>query len=381
MHINFTATAAFGLESMVALELKALGYENVRVQDGKVSFTAEMEAIPRCNLWLRCADRLLIEVGEFTAATFDELFEKTRSLPWEKWLPENAQFPVTAKSLKSKLFSVSDCQAIAKKAIVESMKRKYHRSWFPEDGSRYRIQLALLSDRATISIDTSGPGLHKRGYRTLSAPAPLKETLAAAMVLLSRWKADRAFIDPFCGSGTLPIEAGMIGLNMAPGLNRDFAAQTWPNINKMLWQRAREQARDAIVRNKKLGITGIDIDKSALQLARYHSRQAGLEGRLSFHEGDVSQLRSKYQYGYLICNPPYGERLSEKSEVEHLYAQMAAAFARLDTWSFYVLTSHPGLEKIMNRKASKRRKLYNGRIQCTYYQFFGPKPSNLQGPF
>lgn len=381
MGINFVATTAFGLESLVALELKALGYDNAKVQDGKISFTAGVDAIPRCNLWLRCADRLLIEVGQFRAATFDELFEQTRALPWEDWLPENANFPVTAKSLKSKLFSVSDCQAITKKAIVESMKRKYHRSWFPEDGVRYRVQVSLLSDHAVLTIDTSGAGLHKRGYRTLSAPAPLKETLAAALVLLSRWKPDRAFVDPFCGSGTLPIEAGMIGLNIAPGYKRDFVSQDWPGLDKKLWARAREESRDVVCREQKLGVTGFDIDKSSLQLARYHARLAGLEGKISFRESDVARLNSRYQYGYLVCNPPYGERLSAKSEVHDLYIKMAAAFARLDTWSFYVLTSHPGLEKIMKRKASKRRKLYNGRIQCTYYQFFGPKPAQLQGPF
>lgn len=379
--VNLIATSAFGLEAVVANELKKLGYENLRTENGRVSFSASPEAIPRCNLWLRAADRLLLQVGEYEARTFEELFQQTKSLPWSDWIPETGEFPVEGKSVQSQLFSVSDCQAIVKKAIVEKMKLKYPVKWFKESGPRYRVEVALLNNRATLTIDTSGAGLHKRGYRKLAVEAPLKETLAAAMIMLSRWRADRAFIDPFCGSGTIPIEAGLIGRNIAPGLNRQFDAEKWPQLPAGVWQQAREEARDSILTNQPLGIMGFDIDDQALELARYHARQAGLGNLLSFQRQSVSELRSSYRYGFLITNPPYGERLSEKAEVESLYRQMGSVFKNLDTWSFYVLTSHPGLEKFLGRKADKRRKLYNGRIQCTYYQFYGPKPDKLQGPF
>lgn len=381
-HLELIATSAFGLESVVANELKKLGYENLFVENGKVTFRADPDAIARCNLWLRSADRLLIKIGEFKAVTFTELFEQTRALPWVDWLPENAEFPVEGKSIKSQLFSVSDCQAIVKKAIVEKMKEKYHRKWFDETGPRYKIEVALLSDIATLTIDTSGAGLHKRGYRKLSAEAPLKETLAAAMISLSRWKPDRAFIDPFCGSGTIPIEAALIGRNIAPGLGRDFAAEKWKNLDRNIWDKARIEAKDLIDNKQPLGIMGFDINSEVLELARYHAEKAGLKNLITFQRQAVKDLRSRYSYGYLICNPPYGERLSELKEVEKLYREMGEVFLnRLDTWSFYILTSHQHFEKVFGRKAAKRRKLYNGRIQCTFYQYFGPRPENLRGPF
>ena len=379
--VNLIATSAFGLEAVVANELKNLGYENLRTENGRVSFSAGLEAIPRCNLWLRTADRLLLQVGEFDARTFEELFEQTKGLPWADWITDTAKFPVEGKSVQSQLFSVSDCQAIVKKAIVEKLKQTYAIKWFKETGPRYRVEVALLKNRVTLTIDTSGAGLHKRGYRKLAGEAPLKETLAATMIMLSRWRADRAFIDPFCGSGTIPIEAGLIGRNIAPGLNREFDAEKWPQLPTRIWQQAREEARDSILTHQPLGIMGFDIDNQALELARYHARQAGLGNLVSFQRQSVSELRSSYRYGFLITNPPYGERLSEKAEVESLYRLMGSVYKSLDTWSFYVLTSHPGLEKFLGRKADKRRKLYNGRIQCTYYQFYGPKPDKLQGPF
>ena len=379
--IELIATAAFGLESIVANELKKLGYANLKVANGRVDFTADLHAIARCNLWLRSADRVLLKVGEFEARSFEELFEQTKALAWSDWLPENAEFPVEGKSIQSQLFSVPDCQAIVKKAIVEKMKDRYPREWFDETGPRYRIQVALLKDKVTLTIDTSGAGLHKRGYRRLSSEAPLKETLAAALVTISRWKADRALIDPFCGSGTIPIEAAMIGRNIAPGLERDFAAENWPQISANIWQQAREEARDSILHQQRLGIMGFDIDSSVLDLSRYHAKQLGLQKELSFQQGDVRQLRSKYNYGYLICNPPYGERLSELPEVEKLYRDMGSVFKTLNTWSFYIISSHPRFEHFFSRQADKKRKLYNGRIQCNYYQFFGPKPENMQGPF
>ncbi|PKM76138.1 MAG: RNA methyltransferase [Firmicutes bacterium HGW-Firmicutes-15] len=379
--IDLIATTAFGLESIVANELKSLGYENLQIQNGRVSFQAGTEAVARCNLWLRSADRVLLKMGEFEACTFDELFEQTKKLPWTDWLPESAEFPVEGKSIQSQLFSVSDCQAIVKKAIVEKMKEKYPRQWFQENGPRYKIQVGMLNNVATLTMDTSGAGLHKRGYRKLSGEAPLKETLAAALVYISRWRADRPLIDPCCGSGTIPIEAALIGRNIAPGLNREFAAEKWPELSMKIWQKAREEAKDSILKQQTLGIMGFDIDGSVLDLARYHAKLAGLEKAVSFQRQDVSDLRSQYHYGYLITNPPYGERLSEKTEVEKLYRTMGAVLKNMKTWSSYILSSHPQFEKHFRRKADKRRKLYNGRIQCNYYQFYGPKPDNMVGPF
>ncbi len=379
--IELIATAAFGLEAIVAHELRQLGYQELQVENGRVTFSADIAAIARCNLWLRTADRLLLKVGEFEARSFEQLFEETKALNWNDWIPENAKFPVEGKSIKSKLFSVPDCQAIVKKAIVEKMKEKHKTKWFEETGPRYRVEVALLADKATLTIDTSGAGLHKRGYRKLSGEAPLKETLAAALINISRWKPDRAFIDPFCGSGTIPIEAALIGRNIAPGLGRDFVAESWPQMPRALWQRCREEARDSIRHDQPLGIRGGDLDNNAIKLAHYHAQEAGLKNLISFQQQDAQELNSRYKYGYLITNPPYGERLSEKEEVESLYRNIGQVFQRLDTWSFYILTSRPALEKLIKRKSNKRRKVYNGRIQCTYYQFFGPRPDNLEGPF
>lgn len=379
--IELIATAAFGIESIVANELKKLGYDNLSVENGKVTFTADEKAVAHCNLWLRSAERLLVKMGEFEAKSFDQLFENTRSLPWDIWIPEDAQFPVEGKSIASKLFSVSDCQAIVKKAVVEKLKKKYSCQWFPETGPRYRIEVGLLKDTAILTLDTSGIGLHKRGYRTLAAEAPLKETLAAAMIIISRWKPDRALIDPFCGSGTIPIEAALLGRNIAPGLHRNFDAEKWPIIPPRIWSGTREEARDMIDNNQPLGIFGFDINNEVLKLSRYHAGQIGLKDVITFQCRAVADLRSRYNYGYIICNPPYGERLDDKNQVEDLYRQMGEVFPELETWSYYILTSHPQLEKFFNRKASKKRKLYNGRIQCNFYQFFGPKPSSLQGPF
>jgi len=371
--IDFIATATFGLEAVVAREVRELGYE-AKVENARVIFQGDEKDICRSNLWLRCADRVLIRVGEFTALTFDELFEKTRALPWPDWLPENANFPVEGKSVKSKLFSVSDCQAIVKKAIVESMKKRYHRNWFEETGPRYTIEVSLLKDVATLTIDTSGAGLHKRGYRRLSTAAPLKETLAAAMVNLSYWNPDRILLDPFCGSGTIPIEAALIGINAAPGLNREFAAESWPNIPQRLWDEAREEAEDLIRRDLKLKIRGTDINNQVLSIARYHAKLAGVSDQISFQQMDVADLRTKRKYGCLICNPPYGERLEDEKEVENLYRLMGRVFKALDSWSFYILTSHRDFERLFGRRADRRRKLYNGRIECQYYQYFGPPP-------
>jgi putative N6-adenine-specific DNA methylase len=368
------ATAAFGLEAVVAKELKDLGYKDQMVENGRVTFRGDAQAICRSNLWLRSADRVLLKMGEFEATTFEELFQQVKALNWPDWLPVDAEFPVDGKSVKSKLFSISDCQAITKKAIVEKMKEKYKRDWFDENGPRYKIEVGLLKDRATLTIDTSGAGLHKRGYRELTAKAPLRETLAAALVRLSNWPADRVLADPFCGSGTIPIEAALLALNIAPGLKRQFAAETWPNISGDLWRTAREEARDVAVRDRTLRILGTDIDEEVLSLARHHARKAGVEQHIHFQTLPFSQFRSRYDYGYIICNPPYGERLGEVKESEALYREMRTVLTALPTWSFFVITSHPDFERFFGRPADKKRKLYNGRIQINYFQYRGPAP-------
>lgn len=372
--IQLIATAAFGLEAVVAREVKALGYQEVAVENGKVTFQGDLSAICRGNLWLRSADRVLVKLGEFKALTFDELFEKTKALPWEQWIPEDGEFPVEGKSVRSKLSSVPDCQAIVKKAVVEKLKAKYKREWFEETAAKYRIEVALLNDMATLTIDTSGAGLHKRGYRTLSNRAPLKETLAAGLIQLSYWNADRVLIDPFCGSGTIPIEAALIGKNIAPGINRNFASEEWPVIPREHWREARRETHDLAMFDRPLRIYGSDIDGEVLKLARYHIEEAQLETDIHVQKLSVAELRSRFDYGCIICNPPYGERLGEQREVAALYRKMGEVFSKLDTWSHYIITSHPEFESLYGKKAGRRRKLYNGRIECTYYQYPGPRP-------
>lgn len=373
--VDLIATATFGLEAVVAEEVKALGYHDVQVENGKVQYRADLSAIARSNLWLRTADRVRLKIGEFRATTFDELFEQTKALPWADWISEDAAFPVEGKSVKSTLFSVSDCQAIVKKAVVESLKKTYKRDWFEEKGPLYKIEVALHKDVATLTIDTSGPGLHKRGYRGLIGTAPLKETMAAAMILLSRWKPDRTLMDPFCGSGTIPIEAALIGQNIAPGMNREFVSESWPVIPRSIWREARAETHDLARYEQKLEIIGTDADDEILKVARRNAGEAGVDDMIHFQRMDVRDVRSKRKYGYLICNPPYGERLGEWKQVSRLYGEMGRTFAtELDTWSFYIITSDEQFEEHFGRTASKKRKLYNGNIKVDYYQFFGPKP-------
>ncbi len=375
--IKLIATATFGLESVVAQELRDLGYSDLTVENGKVCFTGNLQAICKTNLWLRTADRVKLKLGEFKATTFDELFDQTRALPWGDWLPADARFPVEGKSVKSTLYSVSDCQAIVKKAIVESLRERYHKEWFPEDGPLYKIEVALLKDIATLSIDTTGPGLHKRGYRTLISEAPLKETLAAAMLILSRWDHNTPLIDPFCGSGTIPIEAALLGLNIAPGINRSFVSEDWPSIPKELWRAEREEADKLAQLDRRLYIIGTDIDPQVLRVARRNAEAAGVGKYIHFQARPLSELSSQRKYGKIICNPPYGERIGERKEVAKLYREMGQVFQQLDTWSFYILTSHPQFEKLFGRQATKRRKLYNGNIQVQFYQYFGPRPPRM----
>ncbi|MBM4235761.1 MAG: class I SAM-dependent RNA methyltransferase [Firmicutes bacterium] len=372
--IELIATCSFGLEALVSRELKDLSYQHQVVENGKVTFTADLNAICRSNLWLRTADRVRLKVGEFKATTFDQLFEQTMALPWSELIPENAAFPVDGKSVQSTLFSISDCQAIVKKAIVESMKKHYKTSWFKEDGPLYRIEISMLRDIATLTIDTSGAGLHKRGYREAGSGAPLRETLAAALVLIARWQPGISLIDPFCGSGTIPIEAALIGRHIAPGMNRNFAAEQWPTIPKEMWHEARRETHDLLDSKQKLDLSGTDINPAAIKKARLTAAEAGVEDLIHFQVRPLAELSSKKKYGKVICNPPYGERLGDQNEVEHLYQQMGKIYKTLDTWSWYTLTAYENFERFFGRKASKRRKLYNGNIKVQYYQYFGPLP-------
>lgn len=372
--VELIATAAFGLEAVVGRELKALGYTDQTIEDGRVSFRADLAAICRCNLWLRSADRVLVKVGEFETQDFGELFDRTKELPWADWIPTDGAFPVNGRSVKSQLHSVPDCQRLVKKAIVEKLKLSHGDQWFEETGGQFAVEVALLRDRVTLLLDTSGAGLHKRGYRKLTGKAPLRETLAAALVQLSYWNAERPLLDPFCGTGTIPIEAALIGRNIAPGLHREFAAETWPLIGEAAWKQAREEAADLIKPNSPLQILGTDIDKEALSQARYHAGQAGVEEDIHFQQRSFEDVTSSRKFGCLIGNPPYGERLGEQEQAFALYRQMPEVFTKLESWSFYILTSFSMLEKLIDKKAGRRRKLYNGRIECTYYQFPGPRP-------
>ena len=370
---DLIATAAFGLESEVAYELRKLGYEDQQVEGGRITFRGDVHAIARANLWLRTADRVQLRLGEFPARTFDELYDQVRALPWADILPEDACFPVDGKSVKSQLSSVPAVQGVVKKAIVDAMAARYKRTILPETGARYRCQVALLKDVATLTIDTTGDGLHKRGYRPIVAPAPLKETLAAGLILVSRWHPDRPFADPLCGSGTIPLEAAMIGLNRAPGRYRTFDAEAWPLVPAEVWAEARKEADDLLVRDRKLSIVGSDLSPEAVKLARFHAEQAGLSEHVRFEVKPVKDFRPEGEYGFIITNPPYGERLGEEKEVEQLYREMGQAFAQAPTWSAFVLTSFERFEHFYGKPAAKKRKLYNGRIRCDLYQYPGPR--------
>ena len=372
--IQLIATSTFGLEAVVKRELLNLGYKDLMVENGKITFKATEKDIPIANLWLRSADRVLLKMGEFKSTSFEELFEKTKALPWDEWITEDGEFTVEGKSVNSKLFSISDSQAIVKKAVVEKLKTRYNTEWFKETGAKFTIEVSLLKDIATLTIDTSGVGLHKRGYRLGSVEAPLKETLAAALIQLSYWNKHRLLIDPFCGSGTIPIEAAMIGKNIAPGLNRNFASEEWPRIKKEYWNNARRQAWDVMLKDFKLNIIASDIDKEAIKLAKKNAENLFLEDDIRFIKKDFRDLNIKEDYGVIICNPPYGERIGEKTEVSKLYKDMGKIFKELDTYSIYVLTSHEGFESLYGKTADRKRKLYNGRIKVDYYQYQGPRP-------
>ncbi len=373
---TFIATTAFGLEAVVKRELQALGYDARSTSPGWVEFDGDLSAICRTNLWLRSADRILVKVASFTAADFDALFETTKSIDWTQWLPANAHFPVEGRSVRSTLTSVPANQRAVKKAIVEAMKSQHGVSSLPEDGPLYRCQIALLKDEATLTIDTTGPSLHKRGYREFAGGAPIKETLASAMVQLSFWNEEKPFLDPFCGSGTIAIEAAMLGRNMAPGLNRSFAAEQWANLDSVLWQEARAEAGDLQLPPFEEILVATDADFRVLRTARQNAEKAGVADQIHFQEREFSDLQSSRKYGCLITNPPYGERLSDWRELKPLYESMPLILKRLPTWSHFILTSYEGFQKLLQKNADRRRKLYNGRIECVYYQFHGPKPKS-----
>lgn len=375
------APCHFGTESVLKKEITDLGYEIKATNDGKVFFAADAAGIARSNIFLRTTERVLLVVGRFKATTFDELFEKTKALPWERYIPEDGKFWVTkANSVKSKLFSPSDIQSIMKKAIVERLRQSYHKEWFLEDGASFPIRVSILKDEVTVGLDTSGESLHKRGYRKLTAKAPITETLAAALLLLTPWKEDRILIDPFCGSGTIPIEAAMIGANIAPGVNREFLAEDWEHlVPKKLWYNAVNEAEDLVKRNLSkhdlpMQIQGYDIDPEMVRAARQNASDAGVEEYIHFQQRAVKDLSHPKKYGFIITNPPYGERLEEKQALPALYREFGTAFAGLSDWSCFMITSYEDVQKYFGRTADKNRKIYNGMMKTYFYSFLGAKP-------
>ena len=366
----------FGLEAVLKREIYDLGYEITKVEDGRVTFEGDEEAICRANIFLRTAERVMIQVGRFKATTFEELFQGIKNLPWEEYIPEDGKFWVKkASSINSKLFSPSDIQSIAKKAMVERMKQKYHKEWFKEDGAAYPVRIFLLKDEVTVALDTSGDSLHKRGYRTMTSKAPLTETLAASLIMLTPWRKERILVDPFCGSGTFPIEAAMIAANIAPGMNRDFTAEEWTNlIDRKLWYECVKEAEDMIDTTVKVDIQGYDIDGDVIKAARENAKRAGVEHMIHFQQRAVADLSHPKKYGFIITNPPYGERLEDKADLPELYTQIGQAYQRLDSWSMFLITSYTETEKYIGRKADKNRKIYNGMLKTYFYQFLGPKP-------
>ena len=366
----------FGMEAVTKREIYDLGYEITRVEDGRITFEGDAEAICRANVFLRTAERVLLLVGRFKATTFDELFEGIKALPWEEYIPQDGKFWVKkASSIKSKLFSPSDIQSIAKKAMVERLKQVYHTNWFEEDGAAYPVRIFLLKDEVMVALDTSGDSLHKRGYRLQTSKAPITETLAAALIMLTPWKKDRILVDPFCGSGTFPIEAAMMAANIAPGMNREFTAESWTNfIPKQLWYDAVEEAEDMVDKDISVDIQGYDLDGEVVKAARENARRAGVDHLIHFQQRNVADLRHPKKYGFVITNPPYGERLEEKADLPELYTTIGEVYKNLDAWSMYMITSYADAERYIGRKADKNRKIYNGMIKTYFYQFMGPKP-------
>lgn len=374
--IELIAPCHFGLEAVLKREIQDLGYEIAQVEDGRVTFYGDKAAVCRANIFLRSAERILLKVGYFKAETFDELFENTKAIHWEEYIPKDGKFWVAkAASVKSKLFSPSDIQSIMKKAMVERMKMHYHMKWFEEKGASYPVRVFLMKDMVTVGIDTSGVSLHKRGYRQLAGKAPITETLAASLIMLTPWNKDRVLVDPFCGSGTFPIEAAMMAANIAPGMNRSFLAEEWGNIiSRQEWYHAVDEANDLIDDEIDVDIQGYDIDAEVLKAARQNAEDAGVGHLIHFQQRDVRDLRHPKKYGFIITNPPYGERLEEKAVLPQLYGDFGESFRRLDSWSAYMITSYEDAERYFGRQADKNRKIYNGMIKTYFYQFMGPKP-------
>ncbi|MBS7201608.1 class I SAM-dependent RNA methyltransferase [butyrate-producing bacterium] len=366
----------FGLEAVMKKEILDLGYEVSQVEDGRVTFIGDAEAICRANIFLRTTERVLLKVGSFHAETFEDLFQGTRAIPWEEYLPKDAKFWVAkASSIKSKLFSPSDIQSIMKKAMVERMKKAYGIEWFPENGASFPLRVFLHKDTVTVALDTTGESLHKRGYRTLTSKAPITETLAAALIMLTPWKSDRILVDPFCGSGTFPIEAAMIAANMAPGMNREFLSEDWKHlIPRKCWYDAMDEANDLVDLSVQTDIQGYDIDGDIVRAARANAKAAGVDELIHFQQRSVSDLSHPKKYGFLITNPPYGERIEDKKNLPELYKTIGERFAALDSWSAYIITAYEDTERYFGRKADKNRKIYNGMMKTYFYQFLGPKP-------
>ncbi len=370
------APCHFGLESVLKREIHDLGYDITDVADGRGTFFGDEEALCRANIFLRSAERILLKAGSFHAESFEELFQGTKSLPWEEYIPKDGRFWVAkAASVKSKLFSPSDIQSIMKKAMVERLKEVYHVNWFPEDGANYPVRVFLLKDQVTVGLDTTGESLHKRGYRKLTVKAPIAENLAAALIMLTPWNGGRILVDPFCGGGTIPIEAAMMAAGIAPGMNRNFLAGEWTGVvGKEVWQDALEEAKDLVNLSVKTDIQGYDIDDHMVEIARENARLAGVDKLIHFQRRGVEQLSHSKKYGFLICNPPYGERLQDKEELPKLYQTIGERFEALDSWSMYLITAYENAERDIGRKADKNRKIYNGMMKAYYYQFLGPKP-------
>ena len=370
------APCHFGMESVLKREITDLGYDITEVADGRVTFFGDEEALCRANIFLRTAERILIKIGSFHAETFEELFQGTKNLPWEEYIPKDGKFWVAkAASVKSKLFSPSDIQSIMKKAMVERLKAQYEISWFPEDGENFPVRVFLMKDEVTVGLDSTGESLHKRGYRKLTAKAPIAENLAAALIGLTPWNADRILVDPFCGSGTFPIEAAMMAANMAPGMNRSFLSEDWKNIIKRkCWYDAMDEANDLLDDTVKVDIQGYDIDGDIVKAARANAQSAGVDHMIHFQQRPVNALSHPKKYGFIISNPPYGERIEEKKNLPALYTEIGERFAALDAWSMYLITSYEDAEKYIGRKADKNRKIYNGMLKTYFYQFMGPRP-------
>lgn len=373
---EYISPCHFGLEAVLKRELLDLGLNIVKVDDGKVTYTGDDNTCARANMFLRTTERVLLKVGEFKAETFEELFERTKEIPWENYIPKDGKFWVAkASSINSKLFSPSDIQSIMKKAMVERLKSIYKIDWFEETGSEYPLRVTIHKDEVTVSIDTSGVSLHKRGYRKLASKAPITETLAAALIMLTPWNKDRILVDPFCGSGTIPIEAALIGARIAPGINRSFLAETWNNIfDSNIWAKAREEAKSQELTDITMNIQAYDLDDEIIKAARQNARLAGVEHLIHFQQKPVSELSHSKKYGFIITNPPYGERLEEKEALPDLYKEMGRVFGALDAWSYYIITSYENAQKYIGRKADKNRKIYNGMIKTYFYQYMGPKP-------